>query len=98
MMLCLLFGFNFGGMDQFGLIQLLSNSSGSIISLRRASSRLPQSPWNRSRLRIYEETKNLTPEERAKHTNKAVRQVAAEYDLTFAPSKRSSEGSQFVDA
>jgi hypothetical protein len=50
------------------------------------------------RLRIYEETKGLTPEERAERTNKVARDIAAEYGLTLVPSKQSSEGRQLVKA
>ena len=38
------------------------------------------------RLKLYEETKDLTREERIKRTNEKVRKLAAQYGFTIVPS------------
>jgi hypothetical protein len=38
---------------------------------------------NRIRLEIYEETKNLTPEERTRRSNELGRKLAAQYGFTI---------------
>jgi len=48
---------------------------------------------NRIRLEIYEETKHMTPAQRAEHTNKIAEAAAVKYGFKIVPSANEKTGS-----